>query len=210
VRPVFSIYLLISLLFISTLTYAGPLDEAARIVEELNMERLQAQQNRPGVTIEAFSSDGCSGGLSESWKTLARVWPEMARSIGETPPWEQCCVAHDRDYWRGESIGGFEKRLQSDLRLRQCVSGIDNGADIAARLGVAEKEVVEIINLTAEMMFIAVRVGGGPCTGLVWRWGHGWPRCGSGDEPADNAPNMVQVRITIADSDGPYTESNPL
>jgi len=23
-----------------------------------------------------------------------------------------------------------------------------------------------------------VRVAGGPCTGLDWRWGYGWPDCG--------------------------------
>ena len=174
------------------------------------MERLHEQQSRPGVTIDEFSSDGCSGGLSESWKILAQSWPEMARSIGETPPWEHCCVAHDREYWRGDSIDGFDKRLQADLRLRQCVeqSGADRGADIAARLGIAAREVVEIIDLTAEMMFVAVRIGGGPCTGLAWRWGHGWPRCGSESGPQDDSPQQLQVRATAFEIFPAYPDPN--
>lgn len=195
-RSVCLAHLFLALLLGSLAAAANPLDEAARLVETINMERLHEQQSRPGVTIDPFQSDGCSGGLSESWKTLARVWPEMARAVGDTPPWEHCCVAHDRDYWRGESVDGFDKRLQSDLRLRQCVAqtGEERGAEIAARLGIAESEVVEIIDLAAELMYHAVRIGGGPCTGLVWRWGHGWPPCGIEGEPAgDPPPNLVRL-----------------
>jgi len=159
------------------------------------MERLHVQQTRPGVTIDEFRSDGCSGGLSESWKTLARVWPEMARAIGDQPPWEACCVAHDHDYWRGESVDGFEKRLQADTRLRQCVerTGQEQSSTIAQRLGVERAEIDEIFGLTAEMMFYAVRIGGGPCTGLDWRWGHGWPPCGEDAEPAPEDPGLLQA-----------------
>lgn len=174
---------------------ANPLDEAARLLEQANMERLYAQQTKPGAVINAFRSDGCSGGLSDSWKTLARIWPELARAVGEEPPWESCCAAHDRDYWRGESIDGFEIRLQSDLRLRQCVeqTGREQSADIADRLGISRAEIVEVFNLTAELMFHAVRIGGVPCTGLAWRWGHGWPPCSDEVEPADE--NLVLVTI---------------
>ena len=31
--------------------------------------------------------------------------------------------------------------------------------------------------MSADMMYRAVRIGGGPCTGLPWRWGNGWPGC---------------------------------
>lgn len=189
-------YSLFGLLLGPVSILANPLDEAARAIEEVNMERLHAVQTRPGVTIDEFRSDGCSGGLSESWKTLARVWPEMARAIGDEPPWEACCVAHDRDYWRGESIDGFEKRLRSDTRLRQCVenTGREQSAAIGQRLDIPRTEIDEIFELTAELMFRAVRLGGGPCTGLDWRWGHGWPRCGGDAEPAPDAPELIPVK----------------
>jgi len=179
----------------------NPIDAALRALENEQMQRLAAQQRRPEISIDPFNSDGCSGGMSDSWKTVTRIWPELARAIGEEPPWEPCCAAHDRDYWRGESIDGFEKRLQSDLRLRQCVerTGRDQGEAIARRLRMSPAEIVEIIDLTAEWMFYAVRIGGGPCTGLVWRWGHGWPPCHldavpAGDPAAPPSPRLFQVR----------------
>ena len=187
-RPRLPSYLPILLLLCAIAADANPLDEVARLLEEANMERLHAQQSRPDVIIDAFRSDGCSGGLSESWKTLAQIWPEWARTIGEEPPWEACCVAHDRDYWRGESIDGFAKRLRADVDLHRCVeqSGRDQGDDIAANLGIPRADVIEVFNLTAELMFQAVRIGGGPCTGLAWRWGHGWPPCDIEFEATDD------------------------
>lgn len=192
--------LLLALLLCATAPNANPLDDAARLFEEANMEWLRAQQSRADIVIDKFRSDGCSGGLSDSWKTLARAWPEWARSIGEAPPWESCCIAHDRDYWRGESINGFEKRLQADLELRQCVeqSGQEQSADIARRLGIPQADVVEVFNLTAELMFHAVRIGGGPCTGLAWRWGHGWPPCGD-----EASPDELLVRFPAYPADLP-------
>ena len=197
-------YLLILPLLYSMTADANPLDEAARLIEEANMERLLAQQTRPGASIDAFRSDGCSGGLSESWKTLARIWPEMAEAVGELPPWEDCCVEHDRAYWRGEAVDGFEKRQQADLGLRQCVeqSGQDKAAEIAARVGIATEEVVEIFDLTAELMYHAVRIGGGPCTGLAWRWGHGWPPCVLDVEPAGGSLDLVRFRHLPPRTDG--------
>lgn len=187
------------LVLCSTAVVANPLDEAARLLEEENMNRLHAQQIRPGVIIDAFQTDGCSGGLSDSWKTLARIWPELARAVGEEPPWESCCIAHDRDYWRGESIGGFEARLQSDQRLRQCVerTGGEQSAAIADRVGIARTEIVEVFNLAAELMFRAVRIGGGPCSGLAWRWGYGWPPCSHEVEPANNNLDLVAIPRTF-------------
>ena len=199
-------YLFMVLLLSPIAAAANPLGEAARLIEEINMERLHAQQTRPGASIDAFRSDGCSGGLSESWNTLARIWPEMARAVGELPPWEDCCVEHDRDYWRGDSVNGFEKRLQADLRLRQCVeqSGQDKAAEIAARIGIATGEVVEIFDLTAELMYHAVRIGGGPCTGLAWRWGHGWPPCVLDVEPTNENLEMVRLRAHRLPSAGQH------
>ena len=186
--------ILLPLLLGATPLQANPLDQATRLLEQASMKRLQAQQSQPGVTINTFRSDGCSGGLSDSWKTLARIWPEFSRAVGEVPPWERCCVAHDRDYWRGETVDGFEKRLQSDRELRQCVvsTGQDQAGDIALRLGAEREEVTEIFNLTAELMFHAVRIGGSPCTGLAWRWGYGWPHCAVELLPSPDHLEMAQ------------------
>ena len=83
------------------------------------------------------------------------------------PPWEGCCLSHDRAYWRG---GPTEKRLLADIELMGCVAR--NGHPWVAML-----------------MFVAVRVGGPwwlpfPSVrraGGRWRfsfdgvrWGYGW------------------------------------
>ena len=161
---------------------ADPLDEAVAAVERLQMRWLSEQQNKPGVEIDEFRSDGCSGGMSATWASVADMSPEFARRVGEHPPWEYCCMAHDRHYWRGESINGYDKRLRADEELRQCVrqSAKSQGEKLSIALGVSSQEVIEMINLTADLMYTAVRVGGGPCTGLPWRWGHGWPECSIG------------------------------
>ncbi|MDH3386440.1 MAG: hypothetical protein OEN02_00930 [Gammaproteobacteria bacterium] len=158
---------------------ADVLGDAMMLLENQQMQRLAQQQNRPGVVIGAFRSDGCSGGLSEAWTFVAGISPEFARIIGSKPPWEYCCVAHDESYWRGESDNGFEKRQQADADLRACVrrAGEEQSADIAKRLGLLRQDVLDLIYTTADLMYQAVRLGGGPCTGLPWRWGHGWPEC---------------------------------
>ncbi len=161
------------------LSAANVAEELAAILEREQMRWLQQQQSKPGVTINEFSTDGCSGGMSEMWTYLANISPEFARRLGKRPPWESCCVAHDVEYWRGESINGFEKRQQADLELRQCVleTGQDEADNLAYQLGMSKAEMLEMINLTADLMYTAVRVGGLPCSGLPWRWGHGWPVC---------------------------------
>ncbi len=158
---------------------ADPLNEVVAAVERLQMSWLNQQQNKPGVVIDEFNSDGCSGGMSMVWTSIAEVSPVFAERLGQRPPWESCCVAHDRHYWRGESVNGYEKRLQADQELRQCVqqSAREHGQPLAAALGLSVQEVTEMINLTAELMYSAVRAGGAPCSGLPWRWGHGWPEC---------------------------------
>jgi hypothetical protein len=164
-----------------------PLDSITESLERGQMARLAAQQKRPGIHITAFRSDGCSGGMSQSWGALADTLPLFANYAGSEPPWEHCCTAHDRDYWRGETKNGFEAREQSDARLRACVNetGEQSGAEIAERLGLPQQEVVDMINLTSELMYQAVRLGGGPCSGLPWRWGHGWPACSAPLEPGN-------------------------
>ncbi len=180
-------YLLLSLCLCVGHSQANPLSDAARILEQFNMQRLNEQQSLAGASIDVFRSDGCSGGLSAAWQTMAESWPEFAQAVGKAPPWEYCCTEHDRFYWQGDSVDGFEKRLQADNQLKHCVeqSAITHSAAIAQRLDLVETDVVDVFNLTAGLMFRAVRVGGGPCSGLAWRWGHGWPQCGSDTIPLD-------------------------
>lgn len=195
--------LLFALLLWSTpLVAINPLEQVAREVEELNMQRLRAQQMRSDVTIDAFKTDGCSGGMSEAWKSVAGVWPEFAQSVGASPPWEYCCVAHDRDYWRGETQNGYDQRLQADLELKHCVeqAGIEQSEALAERTGLAQAELRELFDLAAEFMYQAVRLGGGPCTGLAWRWGHGWPRCELDTEPLDE--NLIRVELQAIQAPG--------
>ncbi|MCP4767185.1 MAG: hypothetical protein GY875_13030 [Gammaproteobacteria bacterium] len=165
----------------------NPLDAVVESLEREQMTRLAAQQKRPGIHIAAFRSDGCSGGMSQSWVFLADTLPKFVDYAGTQPPWEHCCVAHDRDYWRGETQNGFNKREQSDTQLRACVrtTGEQRGAEIAQTLSLPQQDVVDMINLTSELMYQAVRLGGGPCTGLPWRWGHGWPACSASLEPGN-------------------------
>lgn len=88
-----------------------------------------------------FKSDGCSGGMSLLWPVL----------FGKLPPWEGCCVSHDRAYWAG---GTDIDRLNADMRLFECVKA--NGHPYWALL-----------------MWCAVRVFGHPSFNFGWRWGYG-------------------------------------
>src|SRR5918994_2057411 len=64
-------------------------------------ERLIETRHTAGSALAAFVSDGCSGGLSAVWASTSAAIPELARTHGTRPPWENCCVAHDRAYHTG-------------------------------------------------------------------------------------------------------------
>lgn len=147
--------------------------------EQWRMEQLEAIQRRAPQSLAAFDSDGCSGGLSQGWEHLAKQFPAFATHFGERPPWEACCEAHDRIYWRGETDRGFDKRKQADADLRACVAatGIRLGPELAQRYGLSLDIVETAFTVTAELMYRAVRLGGLPCTDFSWRWGYGWPEC---------------------------------
>jgi hypothetical protein len=57
----------------------------------------------------AFTTDGCSGGMSWVWRTLT----------GSPPPWEGACVQHDLAYWRG---GTAAERRRADNNLWAAVA----------------------------------------------------------------------------------------
>jgi hypothetical protein len=99
-----------------------------------------------------FSSDGCSS--PASWLG----W-ELA---GHGPPWEGCCVAHDFAYWRG---GTRADRRAADRQLRRCVVAKAQEYAFVGRC---------LITAVAWIMWVGVRLGGGPYLPVHWRWGYGW------------------------------------
>jgi hypothetical protein len=147
-----------------------------------------------------FASDGCSGGMSEVWSTVAQVSPGFLESYGVSPPWLTCCIAHDRAYWNAANAhnadDSLSRRLAADDAMRSCVTGVGR-AEIARpttpnALTPAQTEMA--YGMLAEAMFQAVRLGGMPCSGLPWRWGFGYPDCAVAGRdvppPRDNPGGM--------------------
>jgi len=153
------------------------LAEGAREVEELRLQQLRTIQTEGEIT--PFSSDGCSGYQSKNWELLAEALPGFKQRFGDKPPWENCCVAHDKIYWRGSVVDGFTKRKQADQTLRQCVAdtGSEMAAELSQKFASSEDNVRHTFSVTAELMYKAVRLGGQPCSLLPWRWGYGWDNC---------------------------------
>jgi hypothetical protein len=135
----------------------------------------------PGLA--PFETDGCSGGLSSAWTLFADWFPEFATAHGGVPPWQACCVVHDRAYHAGGTQGdardSFAARLDADRALRTCVidTGEDRIDDLLAIYGTDADTVRQAYRTIGQAMFLAVRLGGGPCSGLPWRWGYGLPHC---------------------------------
>ena len=89
----------------------------------------------PGPPDKPFHSDGCS------------CFPDL--------DYGDCCVDHDRIYWRG---GSPDQRRAADEALRQCIAA--KGRPVLARA-----------------MYWGVRIGGHGWLPTPWRWGfgHRWP-----------------------------------
>ncbi|MBW4708206.1 hypothetical protein KX928_10460 [Roseobacter sp. YSTF-M11] len=140
----------------------------------------------------AFTSDGCSGGMSTVWRSTLRQFPQMARAQGDGPPWEDCCVAHDRQYHiaggASDASESYAARLKADQALKSCVlaQGDRDMATQSEAYGIGENTLRVAYRGIAQAMFLAVRLGGGPCSGLSWRWGYGYPDCSAafGEAPA--------------------------
>lgn len=88
--------------------------------------------------LKPFTSDGCS------------AFPDG--TLQQQSLWLNCCIKHDLAYWKG---GTYQERLDADLGLEQCVTGI------------GEPNV-------GKLMLAGVRVGGSPYWPTSYRWGYGW------------------------------------
>ena len=136
-----------------------------------------------GGQLAPFTTDGCSGGMSSVWEGLSGVFPEFADLHGVTPPWEACCITHDAAYHAGgtqaDARASLAARLRADEDLRACVEadGVARRGEMAARYDTSEARVDSAYAAIAQAMYLAVRLGGAPCSGLPWRWGYGYPRC---------------------------------
>lgn len=175
-----------TVLFI-TQDYGDPdptMDAVERSLETGRHERLLARIAESDAVMSGFTTDGCSGGLSIGWEQFAARFPEFAVRHGALPPWQACCVIHDRQYHAGSAgtssaSESFERRKQADLDLKACVvdTGVRRSAALQELYGLTETQVRDFYEAISELMYRAVRVGGIPCTDQPWRWGYGWPRC---------------------------------
>lgn len=148
-------------------------EEAPDWLVQSELQRHVALMGKLEEGLAPFTTDGCSGGLSWTWRRAVAAFPELAPQTGEIPAWEQCCITHDRAYHNAggarTAIDSYDARLAADQALRACVSapGAQSGSLAEAlfydQLGVA--------------MFRAVRFGGKPCSSYSWRWGYGFAAC---------------------------------
>lgn len=164
---------------------SASMDRLERQLELGHHAELLARMAQPDSTLAAFTTDGCSGGLSIGWEYLAEEIEDVRNYHGIRPPWENCCIDHDRLYHAGTTVGAsaeesFEARKQADFALLYCVveTGNTRLEELTVEYGVSPGTVQTLYAAIAELMYRAVRLGGVPCSGLPWRWGYGWPQCG--------------------------------
>jgi hypothetical protein len=130
-----------------------------------------------------FTTDGCSGGLSDVWAYVAKRFPAFAEAHQARPPWEACCVIHDRAYhragWDLDPERSYDNRLEADRQLRACVLATADAraTPLGEGYGLTPEQVEAAYSAIAQAMYVAVRLGGGPCTDMPWRWGYGYSPC---------------------------------
>jgi hypothetical protein len=184
------LFLLFGLLFsqgISTEASAPLLSDTDALERQMEIgrqEKLQAVKTDPKNVLTEFTTDGCSGGLSVGWEYLAGKVGNFQETHGTKPPWESCCITHDRAYHTGgvrsaTADMSFEARRTADLALKACVieTGVTRRPDLMKEYGLSAAELEHLYKGIANLMYGAVRIGGMPCTDLTWRWGYGWPEC---------------------------------
>lgn len=183
--------IMMALLIITVSGRAGESAQAPTVLDGLEYklelsrhQQLLEQKQRPGVNLTPFTTDGCSGGLSVGWLYLSDTIEALRNNHGEHPPWESCCITHDRAYHQAGGSGintdqSFSLRRQADESLKNCVLevGAERASELTKQYGLSAREVGLIYQGIADLMYRAVRLGGIPCSGLPWRWGYGWPAC---------------------------------
>ena len=123
------------------------LSNAAKAFEIPFHKTLQETRMSGQGQPNTFTTDGCSGGLSDSWKLVAKTFPDFEDAHTGQPPWERCCVTHDRAYHSAgpspEPEDSFRARLIADRTLEACVrnTGEDRIADVAVRYNVEPEQV---------------------------------------------------------------------
>jgi hypothetical protein len=147
-------------------------------------ERLVRAYAASGRKLSRFWSDGCSAGLSQGWRMAALANPFLARNSTGGPPFEHCCVEHDRVYHSAardhpNPQASMRARALADEALRQCVkrSGFEVKRNIEATTGISANATALSYGFLGEVMQGAVSAAGGPCTGASWRWGNGSAQC---------------------------------
>lgn len=163
--------------------WAGNDYSILRALELPAHEALIAGRERPGTELSQFESDGCSGGMSDVWRRVARQFEGFSQTFDSAPPWESCCVTHDRDYHDGvnakDAATSFAARLKADQKLAQCVTemGVTRRDELAISYDLSPVQVESTVASIGMAMYWAVRFGGRPCNGLPWRWGFGYADC---------------------------------
>ncbi len=186
-----ALFLLVTVLFLSgnssaetDFRMAKHVDAFERQLEMKRHDQLAVIKVRAGSILAEFTTDGCSGGLSIGWEYLAGRIRDFQTTHGTQPPWESCCITHDRKYHTGGPREttveeSFKDRKKADLALKSCVMqvGLKRAPELSSQYDVSIREIGAIYTGIAELMYRSVRIGGMPCTGLPWRWGYGWPEC---------------------------------
>ncbi|PIE57617.1 MAG: hypothetical protein CSA33_07155 [Desulfobulbus propionicus] len=179
---------LCAVLLTSLPVYCADLREKyTSLLEHLELyqhEKLTALKRHPENSLQPFTTDGCSGGMSVGWDYLANTIDRIKDIHGDQPPWEACCINHDRAYHAAGPKNSppeksFQNRKAADEQLRLCVlaTGTTRSAVLSAAYHLSTEEVESIYQVIGDLMYHAVRLGGVPCTNLPWRWGYGWPEC---------------------------------
>lgn len=136
---------------------------------QIELQRHAALMEQVAGGLAPFTTDGCSGGLSWTWRKAVAAFPDLAPAPGEAPAWEQCCITHDRAYHDASGArdagDSYAARLTADHELQTCVAALGEGPEAL------------FYDQLGRVMFHAVRFGGGPCSGLSWRWGYGFADC---------------------------------
>lgn len=138
-------YLFIMIMLSACATERSVLGNAEELADLETRAEEVCTSNRNGLPLppKPFRTDGCT------------LFPDHV--------WQQCCLAHDIEYWCG---GSAEQRRNADRELQNCV----------AETGYP---------WTAALMRLGTRLGGASALPTWWRWGYGWswPEPGTETEP---------------------------